>query len=187
MTDSFPAFDLQLRTRVIRGPGTIGRLGECAESLKARRALLVTDPGIVAAGHVARALDSLESAGIAVTSFTEVRENPTTLDVDACLAVAQDFEPDLLVGETGDENDVWFGSLADVASLRALSDGARGFGVPRVCARGGAIPEKQWTRTTISMTSPERSCNECSLSGVGGALSTTTRSSPLEVPLRIHP
>ena len=101
MSDSSPGFDLHLRTRVICGPGSIGRLGECADSLKARRALLVTDPGIVAAGHVARALSSLESAGIEVTSFAEVRENPTTLDVDACLAVAREFEPDLLVAVGG--------------------------------------------------------------------------------------
>lgn len=101
MSDSFPGFDLELRTRVICGPGSIGRLGECASELGARRALLITDPGIVAAGHVDRALTSLEAAGIAVTSFTEVRENPTTRDVDACLAIARDCEPDLLVAVGG--------------------------------------------------------------------------------------
>lgn len=101
MSDSFPGFDLELRTRVIFGPGSIGRLGECASAVRARRALLVTDPGIVAAGHVDRALTSLEAAGIAVTSFTEVRENPTTRDVDACLAIARDCEPDLLVAVGG--------------------------------------------------------------------------------------
>jgi alcohol dehydrogenase len=101
MSDSFPSFDLELRTRVICGPGSIGRLGECASSLQARRALLVTDPGIVAAGHVDRALTSLDAAGVAVTSFTEVRENPTTRDVDACLAIAQDCEPDLMVAVGG--------------------------------------------------------------------------------------
>jgi len=101
MSDSFPSFDLELRTRVICGPGSIGRLGECAGALEARRALLVTDPGIVAAGHVDRALTSLEAAGLAVTTYSDVRENPTTRDVDACLAVAREFDPDLLVAVGG--------------------------------------------------------------------------------------
>jgi alcohol dehydrogenase len=48
-------FDFQPRTRVIHGAGAIERLGEAARELGARRALLVSDRGLVAAGHVAEA------------------------------------------------------------------------------------------------------------------------------------
>ena len=44
-------FDFQPRTRVVFGAGALGRLGELATSLGARRALLVSDPGIAAAGY----------------------------------------------------------------------------------------------------------------------------------------
>jgi alcohol dehydrogenase len=87
---ALPQFDFQPRTRVVFGPGSVERLGELAGELGSAYALLVTDAGIVAAGHVARACSSLERAGIEVTVFDQVRENPTTRDVDACLHVARE-------------------------------------------------------------------------------------------------
>lgn len=94
-------FDFRLRTRLVFGAGTLSRLGELASELPARRALLVTDPGIRAAGHVDRALDSLHASGLAVAVFDGARENPTTEHVAAGVAVARDFQPDLLIGLGG--------------------------------------------------------------------------------------
>jgi alcohol dehydrogenase len=94
-------FDFQPRTRLIFGAGSAERLGELARDMGGARALLVTDPGIVAAGHVARACASLTRAGIEVTVFDQVRENPTTRDVDACLEVAREAEIDLIIGLGG--------------------------------------------------------------------------------------
>jgi len=54
MTSGILGFDWIPRTRVVFGLNTIDRLGEMARELSARRALIVTDPGIVAAGHVDR-------------------------------------------------------------------------------------------------------------------------------------
>jgi len=95
------AFDAMPRTRLVFGNGTLGRLGGLAREIGAQRVLLVTDRGIVSAGHVARALESLGAAGIAVTVYDAVRENPTTDDVARCLAVAREARPDLLVGLGG--------------------------------------------------------------------------------------
>jgi alcohol dehydrogenase len=86
-------FDFQPRTRIVFGADSVDRLGELARTLNARHALVVTDPGIIAAGHVDRARGSLEAAGIAVTVFGSVRENPTTLDVDRCLEAARAAMP----------------------------------------------------------------------------------------------
>ncbi|MCH8964452.1 MAG: iron-containing alcohol dehydrogenase, partial [Planctomycetes bacterium] len=43
------------------GSGCLAELGRRAKAQGARRVLLVTDPGVEAAGHVARGLDSLAS------------------------------------------------------------------------------------------------------------------------------
>lgn len=94
-------FDAVPRTRLVFGPGTLGRLGELAVEIGARRVLLVTDRGIVAAGHADRATRLLEQAGLPVVRYDEVRENPTTLDVARCVDVARAGGVDLLVGLGG--------------------------------------------------------------------------------------
>lgn len=93
--------DYQLRTRLIHGLGSLAQLGILAQGLGARRALLVTDPGIVAAGHVGRGQAFLEQAGLEVSVFAGARENPTTADVQAGVEHATRFSPDLLVGLGG--------------------------------------------------------------------------------------
>jgi alcohol dehydrogenase len=95
-------------------------VGELAATLKAKRALLVTDSGIVAAGHAGRAVDSLRAAGLAVTVFADAQENPTTRCVEACLAVAREAGVDLMVGLGG-------GSAMDTAKGTnfLLSNGGR--------------------------------------------------------------
>ena len=95
------AFDFQARTRIVFGPDTIDRLGELAGELGTRRALLITDPGIVAAGHVERGLAALKKANVETHVFDGAQENPTTEDVQAGLEVAKRVEPELLIGLGG--------------------------------------------------------------------------------------
>lgn len=94
-------FDFELRTRIVFGPGRVDTLGELARELGATRALLVTDPGIMSAGHASRGIDALRRAGIEVQVFDQVIENPTTSTVEATTAIAREFRPDLLVGLGG--------------------------------------------------------------------------------------
>ena len=94
-------FDFQPRTRIVFGPDKIDALGELASELGARRALVVSDPGVVKAGHTQRGIVSLEKAGIAAELFSDVRENPTTDDVDAGLKIAQRHDIELVVGLGG--------------------------------------------------------------------------------------
>lgn len=89
------------RPRVLSGAGCVERVGELAKELGATSALLVTDAGIVRAGHAGRVEHSLRSAGVAVSLFPEVHENPTTRDVEACVAVARAANIDLIVGLGG--------------------------------------------------------------------------------------
>jgi alcohol dehydrogenase len=83
------------------GVGSVDRLGTLARELGARRVLLVTDPGLVKAGHSHRVEASLKEAGLATFLFDQVRENPTTDDVDDCLKAAKAGSIDLLVALGG--------------------------------------------------------------------------------------
>ena len=107
-----PGFDWRPRTRVLFGPGTLARLGEIAVPAEGeplgRRALVVTDPGVAAAGHAAAGAGALRGAGVDALIFEDVRANPTTRDVAAAVAAARDHGADLLVGLGG-------GSSMDVA------------------------------------------------------------------------
>lgn len=94
-------FDYQPRTRVVFGVGRLEELGTLALEFGPRRALVVSDPGVVAAGHTARGAAALDRAGIEVTVFDAVHQNPTTADVEAGLAVARKSRPELLVGLGG--------------------------------------------------------------------------------------
>ena len=89
------------RTRLNFGSGVISQVGELTRELGAHHVLLVTDAGIVAAGHAARIQDYLEKAGIRVTLFDQARENPTTKCVDDCVRVAQAAGIDALIGLGG--------------------------------------------------------------------------------------
>lgn len=94
-------FDFNLRTRMVCGAGSIARLGELAAELGMRRALVVTDPGIVAAGHVDRGLAALAKANIETHLFDGAHENPTTDNIEVGLEIARRCQPDLLVGLGG--------------------------------------------------------------------------------------
>ena len=94
-------FDFHPRTRVIFGAGALGRLGEVAAGLGGGRALVVSDPGIVAAGYPARAIELLEAAGLEAVLFSGVEENPTTRHVDAGVSFAREHEIDLIIGLGG--------------------------------------------------------------------------------------
>ena len=96
-----PSILSQSRTRVVFGMGTLSRLGALARGEGANRVFLVTDPGIVAAGHVTRAVESIRAADLDVTVFDGVAENPTTEHVEAGVAAANAAKVDFLVGLGG--------------------------------------------------------------------------------------
>ena len=94
-------FEHDPRTRLVFGDGAIARLGEIAREAGARRALLVTDPGIVKAGHAARALERLAAARVETAVFQDVEENPSTIHVQAGLEAAREARIDSIIGLGG--------------------------------------------------------------------------------------
>ena len=95
------SFDHQPRTRLIFGLNCVEQVGEVARELGASRVLVVTDSGLVKAGHAPRVEALLRKSGLSTHVFDQVRENPTTRDVEQCLQVAQENAVDLLVGLGG--------------------------------------------------------------------------------------
>jgi alcohol dehydrogenase len=95
------AFDYQPRTRIVFGVGSVGRAGELVAELNARKVLVVTDSGLRKAGHVDELLSSLSRAKLEAIVFDQVRENPTTLDVERCLEIAKANPIDLIIGIGG--------------------------------------------------------------------------------------
>lgn len=94
-------FTFESRTRLIFGIGAINQLGEVAKKIGGKQVLLVSDPGIVKAGHAAKGIKLLEEAGFQITSFYDFVPNPTTDDVEKGLAVAIESKIDIIIGLGG--------------------------------------------------------------------------------------
>src|SRR6185436_7366413 len=94
-------FDFHPRTRLVFGVNAVERAGEIVRELGAKKVLLVTDPGIAAAGHEQHVLKSLATDGVKAVVFDKVRENPTTRCIDDCLAVAKSAGIEAIIGLGG--------------------------------------------------------------------------------------
>ena len=119
---SLASFEFHARTRVVFGTGEVGRVGALAAEL-GRRALLVADPGIVAAGYTARVTALLEASGLEVTPFHDFGENPDSTMVERGREVAAGAGVDLIVALGG-------GSSLDCAK-----------GINFVLTNGGSIAD----------------------------------------------
>jgi alcohol dehydrogenase len=107
--DNSPApFDFQPLGRVVFEPGALARIGVLVRELGGSRVLLVTDPGLEAAGHPQRAVQYLREAKLEVAVFDGVEENPTERHVEAGVMAARAHRTNFLVAIGG-------GSAMDVA------------------------------------------------------------------------
>ena len=123
---------VEVPTKLVHGAGAIARLGETLRELGVTQPLLVTDPGVAAAGLVDRALEHLDDALV----FDEVRPNPDIELVDRGARVYLEAERDGLVGLGG-------GSSMDTA---------KSIGV--VVRHGGSIADYEWGRDPIEQRVP---------------------------------
>ena len=94
-------FDFQPRTRVVFGHGSIKRVGQLARELNFQRTLLVADPGVVKAGHVAEATRWLKGVGVAVTPYHDFGENPDSAMIEDGRRFVEPLDVDSIVGLGG--------------------------------------------------------------------------------------
>lgn len=95
-------FDFQPSTRVLFGENTIAQLGKLAKECGGRRVLLVTDRGLIKAGHLEHARHVLEQEAITVSVFSDLEENPTSQHVERGVQFARENAPiDLIIALGG--------------------------------------------------------------------------------------
>ncbi|UCC52890.1 MAG: iron-containing alcohol dehydrogenase [Anaerolineaceae bacterium] len=128
-------FTFHLPTKIIFGKAAQAQVLLALAELNTKRALLVSDPGLVELGLVSQFAASLQQAGVAVATFTAVTSNPTSDEVATGLALARQHEVDVLVALGG-------GSPIDVAK-----------GVALLLANGGAYADYQWHGKAITQRS----------------------------------
>jgi len=87
------------RTRLVYGAGSVARLGDLARELGFRRALLVSDPGLVASGHPARAEALLRAARVETASFHEFDHDPDSDMVQRGADAARAFGADAVLAK----------------------------------------------------------------------------------------
>lgn len=96
---------IALGTHLISGQGSLEQVADIAD----QRVWLVTDPGIVAAGHVERLEATFAAKGTVCHRFDAVCENPDEDNVDACVAAYK-----VAFGEQGAE---WIVALGGGSSI----------------------------------------------------------------------
>jgi alcohol dehydrogenase len=94
-------FEAKASPRIVYGVDAVDEIGSMVKSIGAGRVLLVTDPGIVSAGHMDRVAKRLRQSNIDFCAFTDVAENPSTKEVERCLETARAAEVDLIIGLGG--------------------------------------------------------------------------------------
>ena len=55
-------FDYHSPTRIVFGPNQVDTLGTLAQECGGSRVLLISDPGVIEAGHTERAIQALQKA-----------------------------------------------------------------------------------------------------------------------------
>lgn len=83
------------------GRGAIAELGSIVKDLGVSRVLVVSDSGVAATKGYARAIESLKSAGLAVTEFTKVTADPSDILVNEGGALARSSKVDGIVAIGG--------------------------------------------------------------------------------------
>ena len=104
-----------LPPRIEFGTGAIANLGTNVASFDKKKPLVATDAGVVRAGILSKAVESLESTNIEYTVFDEIEPNPTDFIVLKGLEVYRAAACDLVIAIGG-------GSVMDAAkAIRLLS------------------------------------------------------------------
>lgn len=109
----YGGFSFHSPANMVFGTGLAAELGTRIRGLGKKRALLVSDPGLVRAGVVPALRKKVEEADVATSFFDRVEENPTAETVQEAAEAAKRFEADVVVGIGG-------GSAMDAAKATAM-------------------------------------------------------------------
>jgi alcohol dehydrogenase class IV len=99
--------------QLVFGPGAVSQLGDVLAHRQIRRALVITDRNLVAAGIAAQVVQPLQAAGLTVGTFADGEAEPSVETAWRSAAYAREFGPDAVVGVGG-------GSNMDLAKIAAV-------------------------------------------------------------------
>lgn len=106
-------FDFHSTRSILVERGGANNLAKRIAERGGQSALIVTDPGVLSAGLLDKAMSQFEEIGLPVFVFSDVQADPPIAVIDAAVKAAQDCKADYIVGFGG-------GSSMDVAKLVAL-------------------------------------------------------------------
>jgi len=103
----------QTTSRIVMGAGSLENIGAEVKRLGSGRAVVITDPGLVKTGIVAKVEDLLSAAGLKVTRFDEVEADPSYETAVKAAEQVKRAGADVIVGIGG-------GSAQDVAKVASV-------------------------------------------------------------------
>ncbi len=113
MITTIPEFQFSLTTRIRFGINCIKSLGKELREQNIQKILIITDPGIVRAGIIQIAIDSISSNGIHHILYQEVSPNPTSENAETAGQIARKEHCEAIVALGG-------GSAIDAAKGAAI-------------------------------------------------------------------
>ena len=99
--------------RILFGPGAVEKIGTEAQLLKAKKVLIITDPGVIQAGLLEGVEKSLQSVGLPFVIFDGVEPDPRIEVVEKSIEKAKKEGIDLIIGFGG-------GSSLDIAKVTSI-------------------------------------------------------------------
>jgi len=111
MTEKLSLF--RTTRRILFGPGAAEKIGTEAQLLRAKKILIITDPGVIQAGLLESIKTSLQAAGISFTIFDGVEPDPRIEVVEKSVQKAKKDGIDLIIGFGG-------GSSLDIAKVTSI-------------------------------------------------------------------
>jgi alcohol dehydrogenase len=99
--------------RILFGLGAVEKIGTEAQLLKAKKVLIITDPGVIQAGLLEGVEKSLQSVGLPFVIFDGVEPDPRIEVVEKSIEKAKKEGIDLIIGFGG-------GSSLDIAKVTSI-------------------------------------------------------------------
>jgi alcohol dehydrogenase class IV len=99
--------------RILLGLGSVEKIGVEAQLLKAKKVLIITDPGVIQAGLLETVKKSLESVALPFVVFDGVEPDPRIEVVEKSVGKAKKEGIDLIIGFGG-------GSSLDIAKVTSI-------------------------------------------------------------------
>lgn len=95
------SFQFYQKTKILCGKGAINQLGELADHMGGKKALIVADPGMMATGVVDKIAEALKAGGKEYVIFDENEPNPPIAACEKGYEICMAENCDFIIGIGG--------------------------------------------------------------------------------------